>query len=281
MCDFHSTCWRLLGQEIQVAHNQKNSHSGAIQEAGWRENEPNRRINVFEAEWNGIGEMPPDSKLIRNSDECPEKLVKAIRSHYIKLNEALTTGKHVLAGGYFSSEKWLDVLVAAVANGMSVAFPERVGGSLYLGGLTSAKGLVLPKSIGGSLDLCGLTSANGLVLPKSIGGSLYFSGLTSAKDLVLPKSIGGSLYLRGLTSAKDLVLPKSIGGSLYLGGLTSAKDLVLPQSVGGSLDLSGLTSAKGLVLPKSVGDSLCLMGLTSADKDALRKKFPHLKNKIV
>ena len=187
MCDFHSTCWRLLGQEIQVAHNQKNSHSGAIQEAGWRENEPNRRINVFEAEWNGIGEMPPDSKLIRNSDECPEKLVKAIRSHYIKLNEALTTGKHVLAGGYFSSEKWVDVLSAVANRNMPVAFPEKVGGYLNLGGLTSAKDLVLPKSIGGFLNLCGLTSAKGLVLPKSIGGSLDLCGLTSADKDALRK----------------------------------------------------------------------------------------------
>ena len=218
MCDFHSTCWRLLGQEIQVAHNQNNSHSDSIKEAGWRDNEPNRKINVFEAEWNGEGEMPPDSKLIRNIGECPEKLVKAIRKHYTKLAEALSSGKHVLAGGYFVSEKWVDVLLAVAAKKMPVAFPENVGGHL---------------------DLSGLTSAKDLVLPKSVGGHLYLSGLTSAKDLVLPKSIGGYLNLSGLTSAKDLVLPKSIGGSLYL------------------------------------------RSLTSADKDALRKKFPHLKNKIV
>ena len=41
-----------------------------------------------------------------------------------------------------------------------------IGGSLYLRGLTSAKGLVLPKEIGGSLDLNGLTSAEKKELRK-------------------------------------------------------------------------------------------------------------------
>jgi len=31
--------------------------------------------------------------------------------------------------------------------------PKRIGGWLYLNGLTSAKGLVLPESIGGGLDV--------------------------------------------------------------------------------------------------------------------------------
>ena len=221
MCDFHSTAWRLLGQEVQCAHLPNNSHAESIEAAGWRVNEPNRTIIVFEAEWDGEGEFPADGKLIRNLRDCPDMLVEAIRRHYAKLREALDAGKHVTGAGYFCAEKWLDVLEKA-ATRFSVAFPQSIGDSLYLSGLTSAKDLVLPQSIGGSLDL---------------------SGLTSAKDLVLPQSIGDSLDLRGLTSAKGLVLPQSIGGSLDLRGLTSAKGLVLPQSIGGSLDLSGLTSA--------------------------------------
>ena len=43
MCDFHSTAWRMSGQDIQVAHLPSNSHSGMIDAAGWRVNEPNRK----------------------------------------------------------------------------------------------------------------------------------------------------------------------------------------------------------------------------------------------
>ena len=187
MCDFNSTAWRLLGQEIQCAHNQENSHSGASEAAGWRDNEPNRKIVVFEAEWDGEGEMPSDSKLIRNIGECPPQLVKAIRRHYTRLHEAMESGKHCGHGEYFSEEKWLDVLMAVINGGFAVAFPQSIGGYLYLRGLTSAKDLVLPQSIGGYLDLSGLTSAKDLVLPQSIGGSLDLSGLTSADKQTLRK----------------------------------------------------------------------------------------------
>jgi hypothetical protein len=49
----------------------------------------------------------------------------------------------------------------------------------------------------------------------------------------------------------------------------------------GDLDLYGLTSAKGLKFPESIGGYLYLNSLTSAEKEKLRKKFPHLSNKII
>lgn len=79
MCDFHSTAWRVLGQEIQMLHQSDNSHSNMIDKAGWRVNQPNRAPINFEAEWNCEGDMPKEGEFIRNFGECPELLVKKIR----------------------------------------------------------------------------------------------------------------------------------------------------------------------------------------------------------
>ena len=138
--------------------------------------------------------------------------------------------------------------------------------TLYLGGLTSAKGLKLPENIMGGLDLRGLISAEGLDLSNTnIRGYLDLRGLTSAKGLKLPENIGGGLDLRGLTSAEGLKLPENIGGGLDLTGLTSAEGLKLPENIGGGLDLTGLTSAKGLKLPENIEGGLYLGRLISAE----------------
>ena len=131
MCDFHSTAWRMIGQDIQVTHTPDNSHSGMINKVGWRVNEPNRKAIVFEVEWNGRGAMPSDTKLIRQCGECPEPLVKRIREHYRKLAETLKTGKHLLT--YFADiEKWSDVWSKVTSLPENVKFPETVSGGLYL-----------------------------------------------------------------------------------------------------------------------------------------------------
>lgn len=94
MCDFHSILGVALGENnFEIRHDKSNSHSGM---AGDIRNEPNRKTVIFEAEWNGQGDLPPDTKLIRNIGECPERLVKKIRDHYIKLKEALVNGKHLV-----------------------------------------------------------------------------------------------------------------------------------------------------------------------------------------
>ena len=101
----------------------------------------------------------------------------------------------------------------------------------------------------GSIDLGSLTSADGLVLPQHVGGYIDLRSLTSADGLILPQHIGGYINLSSLTSADGLVLPESIGGDIYLNSLTSADGLILPQHVDGNIDLSSLTSADRLVLP--------------------------------
>ena len=194
-----------------------------------------------------------------------------------------------------------DLDLSSLTSAEGLELPEEIGGSLDLSGLTSAKGLKLPKKIGGYLNLYSLTSAEGLEFPEEIGGSLYLNSLTSAKGLKLPKKIGGylnlnsltsaeglelpeeiggSLYLRSLTSAEGLKLPEKIGGDLFLDGLTSAKGLKLPEKIGGSLYLRGLTSAEGLELPEEIGRNVYLDSLTSAERNELRKKYPHLAEKI-
>jgi RNase P/RNase MRP subunit p29 len=82
MCDFHSILGVALGDKFEIIHDPSNSHSGM---AGNLVNKPNRKPVIFEAEWNGEGEIPADGSLIRNSGECPERLTKRIRAHYLKL----------------------------------------------------------------------------------------------------------------------------------------------------------------------------------------------------
>lgn len=171
----------MLGQTAEILHFAHNSHSRMIEEAGWRENKPNEVTRVFEAEWDGKGEFPPDNKLIRNADECPEKLKDKIRNHYQKVQTAITTGR--LFDSYFSDvEKYSDVYGAALNNGVAVKFPSKVE-NLDLDSLTSIpEGLKFPDSIGG-LYLGRLTSIpKGFKLPASIGGGLYLSRLTSIPE---------------------------------------------------------------------------------------------------
>ena len=105
MCDFHSVLGIAWGEDsFEIRHSPDNSHAEMAKEL---QNQPNRCAVIFEAEWNGDGDLPSDAKLIRNICECPERLVKKIRNHYIKLQEALKTGKHF--DDYFSdTKKWSD-----------------------------------------------------------------------------------------------------------------------------------------------------------------------------
>ena len=149
MCDFHSTAWRLLGQEIQCAHLANNSHGESIAAAGWRVNEPNRKTVVFEAEWDGVGDLPTDEALIRNSGECPHNLITAIRRHYTKLAEAIKTGKHL--DGYFAdTKKWCDVWNAAIANDVPINLPSVFAGDLTVSGSANIEALT---KVGGDLTV--------------------------------------------------------------------------------------------------------------------------------
>ena len=124
MCDFHSILGVAIGNEFTIHHDPDNSHS----KMGARLNllnKPNRQPVIFEAEWNGEGDVPSDTILIRQCGECPKPLAKRIRAHYHKLKEALTEGKHLGKKGYFSNhEKYADVWTAAMSRGHMPDFSE-------------------------------------------------------------------------------------------------------------------------------------------------------------
>ena len=122
MCNFHSICGRMLGQTAEILHAAHNSHSQMIDEAKWRVNKPNETIRVFEAEWDGRGAFPSDKALIRNVEECPEKLKDKIRNHFKKLQAALSEGKY-LRDYFFDTQKYADVWGQVTTLPEGITFP--------------------------------------------------------------------------------------------------------------------------------------------------------------
>ena len=176
MCDFHSIIGLSLGEDhFEVRHTRDNSH--ATMRAGC-ENEPNRKVVVFECEWNLEGEMPPPDKLIRNIGECPERLVKMITRHYAAAQKAVTTGEGLNQNGIFSDQrKWTDLYQAAMRRGSPVElvgeFPGYVivkqGGTLNVPALESVAGDVRVAQ-GGTLNAPALTKAGYVIVAQ--GGTL-------------------------------------------------------------------------------------------------------------
>ena len=175
-----------------------------------------------------------------------------------------------------SQEEWLNnpekfkfflgsIDLGSLTSAEGLVLPQHVGGDIFLSHLTNADGLVLPESIGGGIYLKSLTSADGLILPQYVGNYIFLSSLTSADGLVLPQHVGGYIDLSHLTNADGLVLPQYVGSSINLSSLTSADGLVLPEGIGGDIYLSSLTSAEGFAFPESIGGSIDLSSLTSAD----------------
>ena len=206
MCNFHSILGVSLAEgQYEIIHNPGNSHS---EMAGVLTNKPFRKPIIFEAEWDGEGAIPDDTNLIRHCGECPERMAQLIRSHYQKLKEAITTGKHL--DSYFrDTKKYADVWNKAIENGAPVALPAVFEGNLAVsdsakldapaltevgGNLTvsdSAKLEALTK-VGGHLDVYGSAKLDAPALTE-VGGYLTVSG--SAKlDAPKLKSVNGKSY---------------------------------------------------------------------------------------
>jgi len=114
MCDFHSICVRRDGA---IAHVPGNSHSEAIEKAGWREND---RMADFrgpffvEVEWNGEGAFPGIERITRNSRDLSEAQRKTIEFHYKALADLLSDPKNnaekmLLGTGCFSGDEYADI----------------------------------------------------------------------------------------------------------------------------------------------------------------------------
>ena len=126
-----------IGDNYSIYHDPSNAH-GEMRNRVQETPSPApmaRRAITFEAEWSGDGDLPPDTQLIRDFGECPERLVKKIRDHYIKLKEAVQQGKHLGQDGYFCDpNKWADVWSVAMQNGFQPEFSNVVTfpGSVYV-----------------------------------------------------------------------------------------------------------------------------------------------------
>jgi hypothetical protein len=213
MCDFHSVLGVALGEDLSIYHDPSNDHSNMRGRVGeTATNAPMaRKAITFEAEWDGEGDLPSDAKLIRNIGECPERLVKKLRDHYIKLQAALTTGKFLEEGGYFGdTAKWCDVWNAALAKGAPVKLPAVFRGNLKVYGSAKLDALT---QVGGDLDVSGSAKLDAPALTE-VGGHLVVSG--SAKLDALTQ-VGGNLDVYG--SAKlDAPALTEVGGNLDVSG---------------------------------------------------------------
>ena len=78
-------------------------------------------------------------------------------------------------------------------------------GSLYLGGLESAEGLILPRGISMDLYLGSLGNAEGLILPKRIGGYLYLNSLKNTDGLTVHKNFECGRLVSNYISMEDLI----------------------------------------------------------------------------
>ena len=112
MCDFHSICVRRDGT---VAHLPSNSHSGAVEKAGWRENDQMadfREPYFVEVEWKPVAAAPRVDEIVRGP--INEKQRKIIESHYTALNKLLSdpaahAERMLFDGGIFADDRYADI----------------------------------------------------------------------------------------------------------------------------------------------------------------------------
>ena len=238
MCDFHSIVGVALGERYELLHTPDNSHSGMIESYGKSlgapdlSNKPLRKTVLFEAEWDGEGDLPPDTRLVRNASECPEKLMGMIREHYHKLEEAMTTGKHL--DGYFSdTAKWSDVWNQCIKRGVSVVFPAVFKGHLtiYENAKLEAPALAL---VGGYLDVYENAKLEAPAL-TSVSGNLYVYEDAKLEAPALT-SVGGNLFVYRNAKLEAPALT-SVGGSLIVNENAKLNATALTK-VGGNLNVN-------------------------------------------
>ena len=193
-----------------------------------------------------IGEI----KLSRSKRKDLTTVLNCNESEIGLTEEDLYKNQLVYYEGSISDEKYQQL------RKLSLNLPKYLYGDLRLDQLESFTDLVLPQIIiNGSLSIGRLTLAEGLVLPQKVGGTLNLHNLISATGITFPQSVGGNLYLNELTSVEGLILPQSVGGSLILEHILSARGLVLPKEVG-EIGFFNLKSLEGITLPNSVSNSI-------------------------
>jgi hypothetical protein len=114
VCDFHSIVVRADGAK---AHVFGNSHSEAVEAAGWLENEPHKRKRFVECEWDGKGEYPGAEQITRLEvgDELTAKQRETIDRHY-KFLAAVMSGDEKPLHTVFLEPQWRDVWLESWRN---------------------------------------------------------------------------------------------------------------------------------------------------------------------
>lgn len=112
MCDFHSCVIRADGA---LAHVAGNSHSIAVQKAGWAENEPHKRPRFVEAEWDGIGKYPGADIICRvpEDEELTAKQRATCDRHYKALADVMNNAEpSKISLARFEGPEFSDVAIA-------------------------------------------------------------------------------------------------------------------------------------------------------------------------
>lgn len=132
MCHFHSICVNVTDEKNgDICHVPSNSHSEAIQSAGWPENRGST-INFLELEHDG-STLPTDfSTLVRypsNPDHATNAAIKAGMNHYTQLYYALRGDSTAL--DYFASDTYWDVRLAVAKRTDNLAILSKLSDDIY------------------------------------------------------------------------------------------------------------------------------------------------------
>ena len=215
MCDFHSIVVRSDGK---IAHIARNSHSGAVEAAGWRENADHRARVFVEAEWSGAGEFPGSDKITRGTPN--DRQARVIKNHYESLAKLLADPKAhakrmLFDRGIFSDDIYADIRWRVLIHpdcpkdvtDRLVTLPLHANGEriksldpriiTLVGNLAVEDGYEINApaltEVGGNLDVSGSAKLDAPALTE-VGGYLAVYG--SAKLDALTK-VGGYLAVSG------------------------------------------------------------------------------------
>jgi hypothetical protein len=212
MCDFHSIVVRRDGA---IAHIPGNSHSGAVEASGWRENDQMsdfRGAYFVEAEWDGKGDFPGVDKITRG--ETNEKQRKKIADHYTALAKLLAdpathAERMCLGRGIFAKPEYGDIRWKVMSDPRTPAEVVAKIASTPLFADGSEISFLHPKviSIEGSFVIADGISITAPALTE-VSGSVYVRANATFTAPALTE-VSGSVYVRANATFTAPALTKS------------------------------------------------------------------------
>ena len=116
MCDFHSV---VIYADGAMFHVPQNSHSAAVKASGRQENDGEDR-RFWEWEWDGKGDKPLISKVLRGYASAPANVIRVAESHIDRLARAMNGD----IDAFFVNSQYVDVLLrspGSVLKGLTIA----------------------------------------------------------------------------------------------------------------------------------------------------------------